>query len=366
MFIFKKRHRDALRQVQNQHDAEVRALHDQIAALTQQLEQQQEKHAKLDSKVVLNSELSSHQQQGNELLNTIRGSLIDSAEHLQAEEHNLSELTEIFGQTREAVERLSSRTQMIVQQAEQSQSLVLRLDEAAAGINKFLEVIRNISEQTNLLALNAAIEAARAGESGRGFAVVADEVRSLAATSNEASNNIDTLVSEVKSLTEGLKGANAENLACVEEVSCSNVQIGAVIEQVLSSSTRMRDVIESTSVRTFLETVKLDHSVWKNDIYNRLATSSYGDVNGHTECRLGHWYFEGAGYAHYRHLDIFKAIDRPHKAVHEMGKQALNAKQAGNYDLLLTSTAAMESASKEVVELIDELIIQVTQAETSA
>ncbi|UXI03737.1 methyl-accepting chemotaxis protein [Photobacterium sp. TY1-4] len=362
MFISKSRHQDALQQKQNQHDAEVRALHEEIAALTQQLEQKGEKHTKLESKVVLNAELSAHQQQGNELLNTIRTSLIDSAEQLHAEEHHLSELAEIFGQTRDAVKRLGSRTQMIVQQAEQSKSLVVRLDEAAAGINKFLEVIRNISEQTNLLALNAAIEAARAGESGRGFAVVADEVRSLAATSNEASNNIDTLVSEVKSLTEGLKTANEENLACVEEVSCSNVQIGTVIEQVLTSSSQMKNVIESTSVRAFLETVKLDHTVWKNDIYNRLATSNYGAVNGHTECRLGHWYFQGAGYEHYRHLDVFQAIDRPHKEVHDMGKQALTAKQAGDYDLLLTSTAAMERASKEVVELIDDLITRVTHA----
>ena len=53
--------------------------------------------------------------------------------------------------------------------------------------------ILNIASQTNLLALNASIEAARAGENGRGFAVVASEISQLAAASQEAANNIQSI-----------------------------------------------------------------------------------------------------------------------------------------------------------------------------
>ena len=74
-----------------------------------------------------------------------------------------------------------------------------------------IELINGITEQTNLFALNAAI----AGEAGRGFSVVADEIKELAEKSSDATEQIASLINDIKNDVENAVEQIIKNTAII-------------------------------------------------------------------------------------------------------------------------------------------------------
>ncbi|MBF4501515.1 CZB domain-containing protein [Savagea sp. SN6] len=294
------------------------------------------------------------------------------------------------------------------------------LQKRVNDIENVVTLINEIAAQTNLLALNASIEAARAGEHGRGFAVVAQEVRNLAENTvsalSEVSDNVKHLKSYSNNVSESIQETTTiiskateeakESLPlltaiveAIEEINVDVTNTAAISEQQAASidevSNRMvemthlqediRNYGESTSEAIYdlslaindfrtkvidennvhlssealLQLSKADHILWKWKIYNMflgLEDVDPNEIAGHKDCRLGKWYFAAYTKERLGHLQAYRDLDEHHADVHECARKAATEFRDGNISQAEKALERIETASNEVLHLLDELI----------
>ncbi len=182
----------------------------------------------------------------------------------------------------EGINKLSKTIALTVQEANQ-------LEENTGKVNIVLDVIKSIAEQTNLLALNAAIEAARAGEQGRGFAVVAEEVRNLAMRTQESTEEINTIVSElqsgVKSAADAMESSQAEVEQSVAFANNAGDSLKGLSEAV-SRISRMNDNVASATEEQQAVSTHIVNNVNEIQQYTRDAVESITQLDN-VSSRLG-------------------------------------------------------------------------------
>ncbi|ELS9252928.1 methyl-accepting chemotaxis protein [Vibrio parahaemolyticus] len=243
---------------------------DELATLTEVMtlsmsetkESAQEEFNEIDQLATAMSEMSStvqtvadHAQTASSLTEQASTQAVTGQQFLQSTVTKMSELSSDIASSAQAVNQVEERVE---------------------SIGSVVGTIQGISEQTNLLALNAAIEAARAGEAGRGFAVVADEVRNLAQRTQQATVEIQEMITQLqasatsavdlmeKSVVEAAEGvelvSNAGSeldgiVAQVTQINDMNFQIAtasgqqsSVAEEMSQNLTNVRELVEASVV----------------------------------------------------------------------------------------------------------------------
>lgn len=166
---------------------------------------------------------------------------------------------------RQVVDSTISAINVLAQEVERAAETIRQLEADTTSVGNILDVIQGIAGQTNLLALNAAIEAARAGEQGRGFAVVADEVRTLASRTQVSTQEIHSVIEQLRRTARAISdvmeqgqrraresveraaqaGASLSTIAGkVETISNMNIQIASATEEQQQTSSYIQRAVE--------------------------------------------------------------------------------------------------------------------------
>ena len=298
-------------------------------------------------------------------LGGINQKTVESTTELNQRKSKLAEMMTLFNQSKAMLDLISSGSSEMNECAGQTKSNIDQLSASLQSINEFTTLIASISDQTNLLALNAAIEAARAGDHGRGFAVVADEVRTLASRTSEATNEIAEVVQEIQNFSrQTLNGI--EKLSEIAETNNQSVSsVHAVITDVSGLSDHLAETISNVAGGQFIDTVIMDHILYKFEVFkviSGLSQKTEADFSSHFHCRLGKWYYEGHGQQLLKSEAAFRSLEAPHQRVHQAGVAAIQAHTAGDRKAEREALLEMETASLEVINMLNSLELAYQQA----
>lgn len=285
-----------------------------------------------------------------------QASLAALAQAMKHETEQVGTACHDVGSNLGVIGQMASSLGGFVERLNQTANAVSQLHARTGEIGGIVQLIHDIADQTNLLALNAAIEAARAGEYGRGFAVVADEVRKLAERTRRATDEISQLVRTVQDEADDVRAQVMVDPAQTGAISENGVRAHEGMQALMNSSSNMVGTIAASALRSFVETAKVDHLVYKMEVYKvflGISDKQAGDFASHTACRLGKWYYEGDGKGCFSKLPGYKEVESPHMAVHAHGVQAIRHFHEGEHEAGLAELGKMEAASLQVLRNLE-------------
>jgi methyl-accepting chemotaxis protein len=208
---------------------------------------------------------------------------------------------------------------------------------------------------------------------GRGFAVVADEVRKLAERTGKSTEDVRKIISAV--ISEVSQTANLVDKAVVrilknsDEFEVFSKDLTKYATEIENSSKKtFKELLDTWNIfRELKETTKnenlklyiyliekiIDHAKFMLNIAEAVERKEIINVTSHHECDLGKWYYSvglkeimicGA-----EGERLFKDLEAPHKDLHDLGRQVMEAMKRGSLDELAQLLSKMLEDSKNIV-----------------
>ncbi|MCQ2766516.1 chemotaxis chemoreceptor TlpD [Helicobacter pylori] len=259
------------------------------------------------------------------------------------------------------VNKTGQDIESLYEKMQNATSLADSLNQRSNEITQVISLIDDIAEQTNLLALNAAIEAARAGEHGRGFAVVADEVRKLAEKTQKATKEIAVVVKSMQQEANDIQTNTHDINSIVGSIKGDVEELKSTVKNNMIVAQAAKYTIYNINNRVFCGLAKLDHVVFKNNLYGMVFGLNSFDITSHKNCRLGKWYYEGAGKENFSNTSGYRALESHHASVHAEANDLVKAVQEDHITdskYLEHKVHLMEDSAKHVKENIDKMFYE--------
>lgn len=320
-----------------------------------------------------------HTSNQSNLLNKLKinqQDLINLSEQISQVANQATQNCEDANRSLTTANRLAQNLQHMDQKMRSFGKQAESLDQASLSIRETMSIIADIAEQTNLLALNAAIEAARAGEHGRGFAVVADEVRALAAKTSQTTEQVNEVVTRLSSSIQNIVQETMMLSDEAQKASTETQQFHQQFTELARASDEMSSALGQVKDALFGQLVKVDHILYMENAYAALEHEGEGESASavqvdHHNCRLGKWYYEGAGKDRFSHTHSYKALEKWHAQVHNCTHEAIAlVKQDWRHqpeliDTIMEKVNCAEAASKEVIDLLSKMVTERYQQTTT-
>ena len=80
------------------------------------------------------------------------------------------------------------------------------------------------------------------------------------------------------------------------------------------------------------------------------------DFPDEQHCRLGQWYYQGDGRELFANMPDYRAMEDPHKAVHDQAVNAIRYYRANQLEQALDALNAMENANHTVMRGLNAML----------